>query len=102
MFGLTLTGIEPSLYGFSIANAQTTRPHSLVITVFIVYLYYLHPMLTFFQSSGRKTKKKESSKHKTQRATSNVFSMFDQNQIQEFKEVKKRLIFINKTTTCNF
>jgi len=31
-------------------------------------------------------KKKEGTKQRSQRATSNVFSMFDQNQIAEFKE----------------
>jgi len=36
--------------------------------------------------ASRKTKKKEGTKQRSQRATSNVFSMFDQNQIAEFKE----------------
>ncbi|CAK8689665.1 myosin regulatory light chain, smooth muscle-like isoform X3 [Clavelina lepadiformis] len=36
--------------------------------------------------ASRKTKKKEGTKQRSQRATSNVFSMFDQSQIQEFKE----------------
>uniref|UniRef100_H2YXU8 EF-hand domain-containing protein n=1 Tax=Ciona savignyi TaxID=51511 RepID=H2YXU8_CIOSA len=38
------------------------------------------------KKASRKTKKKEGSKQRSQRATSNVFSMFDQSQIQEFKE----------------
>ncbi|XP_039259799.1 myosin regulatory light chain, smooth muscle isoform X3 [Styela clava] len=36
--------------------------------------------------ASRKTKKKQGGKQRAQRATSNVFSMFDQSQIQEFKE----------------
>lgn len=46
-----------------------------------------------FQTSGktikmssRKTKGKGTTKKRAQRATSNVFAMFDQAQIQEFKE----------------
>jgi len=39
------------------------------------------------QAGGRKSKKEGTKK--TQKAASNVFSMFDQNQIQEFKEVRK-------------
>jgi len=42
--------------------------------------------------ASRKTKKKEGTKQRSQRATSNVFSMFDQSQIQEFKEVRISLI----------
>ncbi|XP_002125107.2 myosin regulatory light chain, smooth muscle isoform X1 [Ciona intestinalis] len=38
------------------------------------------------KKASRKTKKKEGGKQRSQRATSNVFSMFDQSQIQEFKE----------------
>ncbi|XP_076814763.1 myosin regulatory light chain, smooth muscle-like isoform X4 [Clavelina lepadiformis] len=38
------------------------------------------------KKASRKTKKKEGTKQRSQRATSNVFSMFDQSQIQEFKE----------------
>ncbi|XP_077966380.1 myosin regulatory light chain, smooth muscle isoform X2 [Styela clava] len=38
------------------------------------------------QKASRKTKKKQGGKQRAQRATSNVFSMFDQSQIQEFKE----------------
>ena len=41
----------------------------------------------FDLQASRKTKKKEGGKQRSQRATSNVFSMFDQSQIQEFKEV---------------
>jgi myosin regulatory light chain 12 len=37
-------------------------------------------------SSKAKDKKKGGTKKKAQRATSNVFAMFDQQQIQEFKE----------------
>lgn len=36
--------------------------------------------------ASRKAKKKAGGKQRAQRATSNVFSMFDQSQIQEFKE----------------
>lgn len=36
--------------------------------------------------SSRKTKGRGTTKKRTQRATSNVFAMFDQAQIQEFKE----------------
>ena len=36
--------------------------------------------------SSRKTKGKVGTKKRAQRATSNVFAMFDQAQIQEFKE----------------
>lgn len=36
--------------------------------------------------SSRKTKAKGTTKKRAQRATSNVFAMFDQAQIQEFKE----------------
>lgn len=36
--------------------------------------------------SSRKTKTKAGGKKRAQRATSNVFAMFDQAQIQEFKE----------------
>lgn len=42
---------------------------------------------SLFQAS-RKTKKKEGGAKRAQRASSNVFSMFEQTQIQEFKEVK--------------
>ncbi|XP_076020222.1 myosin light chain 5-like isoform X1 [Genypterus blacodes] len=38
--------------------------------------------------ASRKTKKKEGGAKRAQRASSNVFSMFEQTQIQEFKEVK--------------
>uniref|UniRef100_A0A8C0D246 Myosin light chain 5 n=1 Tax=Balaenoptera musculus TaxID=9771 RepID=A0A8C0D246_BALMU len=37
---------------------------------------------------GRKTKKKEGGALRAQRASSNVFSNFEQTQIQEFKEVR--------------
>jgi len=42
-----------------------------------------------FKAGGKKSKKE--GKKKDQKSTSNAFSMFDQNQIQEFKEV--RLLF---------
>ncbi|XP_045081385.1 myosin light chain 5-like [Coregonus clupeaformis] len=38
------------------------------------------------QCASRKTKKKEWGAKRAQRASSNVFSMFEQTQIQEFKE----------------
>ncbi|XP_054613568.1 myosin light chain 5-like isoform X1 [Dunckerocampus dactyliophorus] len=41
--------------------------------------------MSSFQAS-RKTKKKEGGAKRAQRASSNVFSMFEQTQIQEFKE----------------
>lgn len=49
-----------------------------------------------------KTKQKKSTKKRAQRATSNVFAMFDQAQIQEFKEAfnmidQDRDGFISKT-----
>lgn len=44
--------------------------------------------MLFYQAS-RKTKKKEGGAKRAQRASSNVFSMFEQTQIQEFKEVKE-------------
>uniref|UniRef100_A0A3B3QCS4 Myosin light chain 5 n=1 Tax=Paramormyrops kingsleyae TaxID=1676925 RepID=A0A3B3QCS4_9TELE len=40
--------------------------------------------------ASRKTKKKEGGAKRAQRASSNVFSMFEQTQIQEFKEVGHR------------
>merc|ERR1711951_238002 len=42
--------------------------------------------LLVLQSTVKMGKKKGSGKKKAQRATSNVFAMFDQSQIQEFKE----------------
>lgn len=44
-------------------------------------------VFVFYQAS-RKTKKKEGGAKRAQRASSNVFSMFEQTQIQEFKEVR--------------
>lgn len=51
-----------------------------------------------FQAS-RKTKKKEGGAKRAQRASSNVFSNFEQTQIQEFKEVRqyRRCIYLNET-----
>ena len=43
--------------------------------------------VALFQKASRKTKKKEGGAKRAQRASSNVFSMFEQTQIQEFKEV---------------
>lgn len=41
-------------------------------------------------------------KKKAQRATSNVFSMFDQKQVQEFKEVHFALIQFKLMTLLSF
>lgn len=42
----------------------------------------------FSSQASRKTKKKEGGALRAQRASSNVFSNFEQTQIQEFKEVR--------------
>jgi len=47
---------------------------------------FLKPKLNANMSVARKTKKGAPGKKRAQRATSNVFAMFDQSQIQEFKE----------------
>lgn len=47
--------------------------------------------LAFSPQASRKTKKKEGGALRAQRASSNVFSNFEQTQIQEFKEVRDPL-----------
>lgn len=49
-----------------------------------VSCFYFHRNKTFTMSSKRA--KGKTTKKRPQRATSNVFAMFDQSQIQEFKE----------------
>lgn len=44
--------------------------------------------MAFSSQASRKTKKKEGGALRAQRASSNVFSNFEQTQIQEFKEVR--------------
>lgn len=44
--------------------------------------------MAFSPQASRKTKKKEGGALRAQRASSNVFSNFEQTQIQEFKEVR--------------
>ena len=71
-----------------------------IVSIYLIFMYYVHVsdkymMFSVFHQfvsiiiistmSSRKTKGK-STKKRAQRATSNVFAMFDQSQIQEFKE----------------
>merc|ERR1712116_52389 len=63
-------------------HVELIVPEFLLIFFFSLVTYYPHNKMSSRKTAGRRG----TTKKRAQRATSNVFAMFDQAQIQEFKE----------------